>query len=67
MSFFSSHACSKRRKGEVGIEEIGEFSRNYLQGLRLCRGALLKKGHLYKSLYISMGMGIVGAVVYAYI
>jgi len=28
-------------------------------------GALLKKGHLYKSLYISMGMGIIGATEYA--
>jgi len=67
MLFFLSHACAKGKKGEVGIERVGEFSRNYLQGLRLCGGALLKKGHLCKSLYISMRMGIIGAEVYAYI
>jgi len=43
-------------RGKLGIKEVGEFFRNYVQGLGLCRGALLKKGHLYKSLYISMGV-----------
>jgi len=62
MSFLLSHECAKGR-----TDEVGEFSRNYLQGLRLCRGALLKKGHLYKSLYISMGRGIIGAEVWTYI
>jgi len=56
MSFFLSHACAKGKKGEVGNRVGWGISGRYLQGLKLCRGASLKKGHMYKSLYISEGV-----------
>jgi len=31
-------------RGKLGIEEVGEFFKNYPQGLKLCREALLKNG-----------------------